>query len=68
MAQATPSDPKLAKFTGEGKLRIESFLTIFETAFTALTDAQKVSKLASYLDGEPLNFYASDVLSVAAIT
>ena len=66
MAVTTP-DPKFAKFNGEGKLKIEAFLTIFENSFSTLNDAAKVSKLANYLDGEPLNFYATDVLSVAGI-
>ena len=71
MAQQPPPapvpDPKFAKFTGEGKLKIEAFLTIFENAFTTLGDAAKVTKLTNYLDGEPLNFFATDVLSVPNI-
>jgi hypothetical protein len=64
MAQAQPPpaptpDPKFAKFTGEGKLKIEAFLTIFENAFTNLNDADRVTKLTNYLDGEPLNFFAT---------
>ncbi len=64
---APARDPKFAKFNAEGKLRVEAFFAIFDNAFNALTDAQKVEKLACYLDGEPLNFYASDVLSTANI-
>ena len=49
-------------------MRIEAFLTVFETLFTALTDQQKIAKLANYLDGEPFNFYATSVLTVANIS
>ena len=66
MAQAP--DPKFAKFNGDGKMRIEAFLTVFETLFTALTDQQKITKLANYVDGEPFNFYATSVLIVANIS
>ena len=66
MAQAL--EPKFAIFNGDGKMRIETFLTVFETQFTALTDQQKITKLANYLDGEPFNFYATSVLTVDNIS
>ena len=61
-------DPKFAKFSGEGKLKIEAFLAVFANAFSTKTDAEKVSKLASYLEGDAFNFYATDILSVPGIT
>ena len=64
---ATP-DPKFAKFSGEGKLKIEAFLAVFANAFSTLTDAEKVSKLGSYLEGDAFNYYATDILSVPGIT
>ena len=66
MAQAP--DPKFAKFNGDGKMRIEAFFTVFETLFTALTDQQKITKLAIYLDDEPFSFYATSVFTVAKIS
>ena len=62
------TDPKFAKFSGEGKLKIEAFLAVFANAFSTLTDAEKVTKLASYLEGDAFNFYATDILSVPGIT
>ena len=61
-------DPKFAKFNGDGKMKVDAFLTVFETLFTNLNAAEKVTKLAYYLDPEPFNFYATNVLPVQNIT
>ena len=64
MANANTPDPKFAKFKADGKLKVDAFLTVFESLFLNLSAAERVTKLANYLDGEPFNFYATSILTV----
>ena len=56
-----PPEPKFAKLSGEGKLKVDAFLTVFANTFSVYTDAKIITKLASFSEGEAFEFYASDI-------
>ena len=54
---ATP-DPKFAKLSCEGKLEVKASLAVSANAFNTLAGTKKVTKLASYLEGDAFNSLA----------
>jgi len=64
------SRPKIPKFNGKQEvgLTIEAFIRLFERAFRAVTDDEKIDRLMEFLEGEAADFYGADVLLDPAIT
>src|SRR5882757_10867411 len=69
-ANASTYRPKIPKFNGkqETGLTIEAFIRLFERAFRAATDVDKIDRLMEFLEGEAADFYGADVLLDPAIT